>query len=147
MYDWQAIRALADADPEHQSLEQSHKTAAQAANECDSAMKTATYKLERLLLARDVVQESAYALEDTSAEQDDFLKQITANHGEAWGGMFYGAAEDLTEAIYDLCDVITAKRLERQRLRDAREVAYALKRERYEALESQHKASKATGEN
>lgn len=135
--DFSATRKLSQDDAIYQQLEQAHTDACKAVHAAESAPKAATYKLQRLLLARDAVLHFAGETECTDPSQDEFLERATANSGEAWAGMWYGATEDLTEMIYDLCAEIHQQRLERDQLIAARDAALQEKRKRWSELEAQ----------
>ena len=133
--DFTTTRKLSQADPAYQQLEQTHTEACKAAHDAAAKPRSLTYKLQRLLLARDAVMHYATETECTDLEQDDFLAQTTANNGETWCGMFNGAADDINEVIYQLCATITQQRLEHDQLVKAREAAWEAKQARWAELE------------
>jgi len=135
--DFTTTRKLSQADPAYQQLEQTHTEACKAVHDAAAKPRSLTYKLQRLLLARDAVMHYATETECTDPEQDDFLAQTTANHGETWCGMFNGAADDINEMIYQLCATITQQRLEHDQLIAARDAAREAKQARWEELERQ----------
>jgi len=135
--DFTTTRKLSQADPAYQQLEQTHTEACKAVHDAAAKPRSLTYKLQRLLLARDAVMHYATETECTDPEQDDFLAQTPANHGETWCGMFNGAADDINEMIYQLCATITQQRLEHDQLIAARDAAREAKQARWEELERQ----------
>lgn len=135
--DFTTTRKLSQADSAYQQLEQTHTEACKAVHDAAAKPRNLTYKLQRLLLARDAVSHYASETECTDPAQDDFLEQTTANHGETWCGMFNGAADDINEMIYALCATITQHRLEHDQLIAAREAAREAKQARWEELERQ----------
>ena len=140
---WQQIRNHVEADAEHQRLTAAHRDIIREENAKTSAMRSGTYTLQRLLLARDAVLHFASELDGTNPHQDEQLEELTANHGEAWAGMFNGAADDITESILDLCDVLHSQRLERAALCQQREEAYAVMRACADRLEEEYKQAHA----
>ena len=140
---WQQIRNHVEADAEHQRLSTAHRDIIREENAKTSAMRSGTYTLQRLLLARDAVLHFASELDVTNSDQDEQLEELTANHGEAWAGMFNGAADDITESILDLCDVLHSQRLERSALRQQREEAYTAVRACADRLEEEYKQAHA----
>jgi len=140
---WQQIRNHVEADAEHQRLTAAHRDIIREENAKTDAMRSGTYTLQRLLLARDAVLHFAGELECTNSDQDERLEELTANHGECWLGMFNGAAGDVTESILDMCDVLHSQRLERAALRQQREEAYAAVRACADRLEEEYKQAHA----
>jgi predicted nuclease with TOPRIM domain len=140
---WQQIRNHVEADAEHQRLSAAHRDIIREENAKTAAIRSGTYTLQRLLLARDAVLHFAGKMECTDSDQDEQLEELTANHGECWAGMFNAAAEDVTESILDLCDVLHSQRLERSALRQQREEAYAAMRACADRLEEEYKKAHA----
>jgi hypothetical protein len=135
--DFTATRKLSQADPVYQQLEQAHTDACKAVHDAAAKPRNLTFKLQRLLLARDAVLHYATETECTDSSQDDFLERTTANHGETWCGMFNAAADDITQLIYEICATITQQRLEHDQLVKAREAAREAKQARWAELERQ----------
>ena len=143
MIDYKARQAAVDADPAYQQLEQAATKEMEETNEIKTELSRQTYKLQRLLYARDVLLEQMWKLEDTTDETDELLKDLTANNGEAWCGMTSQAIEDLQDVILDLCASVTVNRsqyiaLDRRR-RDAWAEAHAraaVVRKEYDAAQT-----------
>jgi hypothetical protein len=135
--DFTTTRKLSQADPAYQQLEQTHIDACKAVHDAAAKPRNLTFKLQRLLLARDAVSHYATETECTDSSQDDFLEQTTANHGETWCGMFNAAADDITEMIYHLCATIVEQRMEYDHLVEVREAAREAKQARWAELERQ----------
>jgi hypothetical protein len=140
---WQQLREHCEADPEHQRLSGAHRELIEQANTHQRHITAGTYKLQRLLLARDAVVHFAGQTECTDSEQDEQLLLWTATHGESWSGMFSGAADDITEVILELCEFLTLQRTERANLRERRDAAYQLMRACADRLEAEYKAKHA----
>lgn len=140
---WQQIRDHVEADAEHQRLSEAHRDIIRQENEKAGKLRSGTYTLQRLLLARDAVLHYVGELECTDPGEDEQLERWTANHGECWLGMFNGAADDVTESILDLCDVLHDQRQQRKELQQQRDAAYALVKARADLLEAEYKAAHA----
>ena len=140
---WRQIHEFVHADPEHQELVKAHRTACDFLTAHQSELTTGTYKLQRLLVARDAVQHFCTETECTTSEQDDLLLQWTATHGEGWCGMFSAAAADITQLVLDQCEALTLQGVKTAALRERRETALALVRESAERLEAQYKEQHA----
>jgi hypothetical protein len=143
--DWLARRKYIEADPEQQRLSQAHQELCAQINKLNSELRAGTYTLQRLLIARDCVQHFAGEVECTNPGEDEQLEQWTANHGEAWLGMFNGACDDLTEAVLGLCATLTADRDKRFALKDERDIAWGEVKAREEFLGTQYNVAKSTG--
>lgn len=140
---WKQVCAYAEANPEHQRLSEAHKALIKEHNEMEGRIRSGTYKIQRLLLARDAVIEFASRTECTDSEQDQQLLEWTATHGESWCGMFSGAADDITELVVDICAGLIAKREQREHLKERRDAAYQEMRACFERLEAEYKAQHA----
>jgi hypothetical protein len=140
---WRQIHEFVHADPEHQKLVKAHRTACDLLTAHQSDVTAGTYKLQRLLVARDAVQHFCTETECTTSEQDDMLLQWTATHGEAWCGMFSAAAADITVLVLDQCEALTLQGVKTATLRERRGAALALVRESAERLEAQYKTTNA----
>lgn len=140
---WKQIRNYVEADPEHQRLSEAHSALIKEQNEIERRLRTGTYKLQRLLLARDAVIEFAGRTETTDPEQDQQLLEWTATHGESWCGMFSGAADDITELVLDICGSLTINREQREHVKERREAAYQEMRACADRLEAEYKAKHA----
>lgn len=142
--DWLARRKYVEADPEQQRLSQAHKELCAQITKLNSELRSGTYTLQRLLLARDCVQHFAGEVECTNPSEDESLEQWTANHGEAWLGMFNGAADDLTETVLGLCATLTADRAKRATLQDEREAAWDKLKAREDVLGTEYNVAQST---
>lgn len=125
MTDYKTRQAAVDADPTYQQLEQAATKVREEAGEIKAELTRQTYKLQRLLGARDVLLEQMWKLEDTSTETDELLKDLTANTGEAWCGMYSQSVEDLQDVIFELCDSVAINRAKHLQLEQQRKDAWA----------------------
>lgn len=140
---WKQIRNYVEADPEHQRLSEAHTALIKEHNEIQCRLRSGTYKIQRLLLARDAVIEFAGRVECTTSEQDEQLLEWTATHGEGWFGMFNGAADDITELVLDECASLTSNREQRDHIKERREAAYQEMRACADRLEAEYKEKHA----
>ena len=140
---WKQIRNYVEADPEHQRLSEAHRELRVREEELNNKMRAGTYKLQRLLAARDAIQHFANETECTTSEQDELLQQWTATHGESWCGMFCQAADDITELVLDLCSGLAINREQRDLAAERRADAYKLVRACADRLEAEYKEKHA----
>ena len=142
--DWLARRKYIEGDPEQQRLSQAHTELCAQISKLNSELRAGTYRLQRLLIARDCVQHFAGEVECTNPGEDEQLEQWTANHGEAWLGMFNSACDDITEAVLGLCATLAADRDMRSTLQDEREIAWGEVKAREEFLGTQYNVEQST---
>lgn len=140
---WQQLREHCEANPEHQRLTAAHRELVLERDAIKSQLTAGTYKLQRLLAARDAIMHFAAKTECTDTEQDEQLLEWTATHGEGWCGMFHSAADDITETVLELCSFLAASRIERENLEQRREAAYQLVRACADRLEAEYKEKHA----
>lgn len=120
---WRIREAFVDADPEHQQLAAIHTHQIELVQKAEQELRARTYKLQRLLLARELVQRHAFNFESLSDEQEQGLK-LTGQDSEGWYCDFDNAADDLSEMIVSLCGEIAALAQTRDRLQAEREKAW-----------------------
>lgn len=140
---WRLKREFVEADPNHQKLREAHLTLCRQVQSYDTELRSGTFALQRLLVARDCVEHFQGKLDCTSYEEDQQLEEWTANHGEAWGGMYRQAAEEITESMLDLCDVLSSKRAKRKAAHLEREMAWDCLRQCAEELEKRYDVEQA----
>jgi hypothetical protein len=140
---WEQLRDHRDADPEHQRLSEAHSALIKEHNAIEHRLRSGTYKIQRLLLARDAVIEFAGRTETTDPEQDQQLLEWTATHGESWCGMFSGAADDITELVLDICAGLALERTARDQTKERREAAYQDMRACADRLDAAYKEKHA----
>lgn len=143
MQAWRIKRDFVEADPKHQKLREAHLTLCRQVQSYDTELRSGTFALQRLLVARDCVEHFQGKLDCTSYEEDQQLEEWTANHGEAWGGMYRQAAEELTESMLDLCDVLSSKRAKRKAAHLEREMAWDCLRQCADELEKRYDVEQA----
>jgi len=126
MNNWKERQAAVDADPLYIELQEVAKGIGDQANSIKSDLTQATYKLQRLLILRDIALEQSFRLEDTSSETDKLLSDLTANDGEAWCSMVSQSVQDLQDVICDLCEIIARKRGEYTHMDQQRRNAWSV---------------------
>ena len=94
------------SDPEYRRINELHADSLKAAGSVQSEIRTETYKVQRLLIARDLVIQATSFDVDFDGSADELLKASTGNDTEMWDGMLSTAAEDLTDLITDTCCAI-----------------------------------------
>lgn len=106
MIDYKAREAFVSTDTSYAELERKAQEVRDEASSVHAELVRLTYKMQRLLILRDVALEQMWKLEDLGDEADATLKDLTANNGEAWCGMVGQGIEDLQEMIFTLCNTI-----------------------------------------
>jgi len=146
MNNWKEKEAAVNADPVYIELQAVAKGLNERTTELKNELVRDTYKLQRLLILRDVALKHMYQLEDTTAETDNLLDELTANNGEAWCGMTSQAVEDLQEVLYDLCDKISECRAEHESLDHKRSKAWSVAHARAREVRTEFDANTTTTE-
>jgi len=135
-----------EADPEYKRLEAVAVELREANSNKHREITQATYKLQRLLIMRDIVLEQMSKLEDTDIETDDLLEELTANRGEAWCGMVSQGVEDIQELICDVCEQIAQDRKDHQERDVRRAAAWAKVHEKSQELRKEWNAKQEKAE-
>lgn len=141
--DYVKREAFVTADPLRQQLEQAASELRESTSKRHGDIVRATYKLQRLLILRDVVLKQMWELEDTTAETDELLNDLTANSGEAWCGMVSQGVEDLQLLICDVCEEIAQARKEHDSLDQRRKEAWDKVHKRSQELRKEWDAKQA----
>lgn len=132
--DYVKREAFVSADPSYQQLEQAASELRENVSRRHTDITRATYKLQRLLILRDIVQKQMFELEDLSTETDELLNDLTANSGEAWCGMVHQGLEDLQLLICDVCEEVAQARKDHDSLDQQRREAWAKVADRSQEL-------------
>lgn len=141
--DYVKREAFVSADPSSQQLEKAASELRESVSSRHTDITRATYKLQRLLILRDVVLKQMFELEDTTTETDNLLESLTANSGEAWCGMISQGVEDLQLLICDVCEEVAQARKDHDDLDQKRREAWAKVSERSQELRKQWDAKQA----
>lgn len=120
---WRIREAFVDADTEHKKLAAVHTNQCELVRKAQQDLRAHTFKLQRLLLARDLVQNAAFKFEGLTEEQEAGLA-LTGQDSEAWYCDYDNAADDLTELAVQLCGQVADLAKLRDRLQEAREKAW-----------------------
>jgi len=94
------------ADPEYKRIDDLRTGTCKAKNSLQTDIRTETFKMQRLLIARDLVIQGSNEIEYPENSVDEQLKVSTGNDSQMWGGMLCGAANELTDLITDKCCAI-----------------------------------------
>jgi hypothetical protein len=129
------------ADPEYKRLDDLHTGTCKTKNSFETDIRTETFKMQRLLIARDLVIQGSNELDYPETSVDELLKTSTGNDSEMWGGMLCGAANDLTDLITDKCCAIASLAKQRDEQAAKGKELYAQLDKRREALRDQWNAA------
>lgn len=124
---WRIREAFVDADPEHQQLAAIHTHQIELVQKQQQQIRAGLYRLQRLLLARDLIQRKVGDFCDLTEEQETTLA-LTGQDSEAWYCDFDSAADDLTDLAGMLCGEIASARATLARLEAKREEAWEVRR-------------------
>ena len=144
MNNWKERQAAVDADPLYNELKTGAIDLTDQTNAIKNDLVRATYKLQRLLILRDLATEHMFRLEDASSETDKLLDELTANSSEAWHGMVSQGLDDLQDVIFDLCEIITRKRGEHTHMDQQRRNAWSVAHVRADEVRKEFDANQTT---
>jgi hypothetical protein len=131
---WRLCEAAVDADPELIKLVAAHTHQVELVRKTEQELRAATYKLQRVLLARDVVQRHAWNFESVTEEQEAAFKLTNGDDSEAWFAVYDGAADDMTDWACQLCGQIAQLHSTLQNIQAAREKAWDVRHAKATAL-------------
>lgn len=115
------------ADPAFQELEPQSVKAVNQAHEADMELRRHTFKLQRLMLVRDLALK---ALDSTDGFEVSAVEPMNRTLGRDPEDLMYmldAACDDITEIVYAMCEGITTQRRSVQQLK---EVADSLQHKR-----------------
>ena len=129
------------ADPEYNRIDDLHTGTCKVKCSLENDIRTETFKMQRLLIARDLVIQGSNELDYPEGSVDELLKASTGNDAEMWGGMLCGAANDLTDLITDKCCAIATLAKQRDEQAAKGKDIYEQREKRREELRKQWDAA------
>lgn len=115
------------ADPVVQELEPQCKKAVDQAHEADMELRRHTFKLQRLMLVRDLALKALNSTDGFEASAIEPMRQTIGQEPDDLMSMLDMACDDITEIVYAMCEGITTQRRSVQQLK---EVADSLQQKR-----------------
>ena len=99
-----------NADPTHQQLYQNYCSASNALTSLKSQCLDATYAIQRLMIARDLVDNARQSAEHCDTTESNQLEALTGNCSDSWDSALFATYQLLSELIYTNCEAIASHR-------------------------------------
>ena len=103
-------QAFINADPAHQHLYQNYCSANDALTSLNSKCMAATYTMQRLMIARDLVDNARQSAEHCETSESNQLEALTGNCSDSWDSALFDTYQLLSELIYTNCEAIASHR-------------------------------------
>ena len=103
-------QAFINSNPTHQQLYANYCSANDALHELTSKCMAATYTIQRLLIARDLVDNARQSAEHCDTSESNQLEALTGNCSDSWDSALFATYQLLSELIYTNCEAIASHR-------------------------------------
>ena len=103
-------QAFIDADPTYQQLYQNYCSANDALSSLKSKCLDASCAIQRLLIARDLVDNARQSAEHCGTTESNQLEALTGNCSDSWNSALFATYQLLSELIYTNCEAIASHR-------------------------------------
>ena len=103
-------QAFINANPTYQQLYQNYCSATNALSSLESQCLDASYAIQRLLMARDLVDNARQSAEHCEAAESNQLEALTGKCSDSWDSALFATYKLLTELIYTNCEMIASHR-------------------------------------
>jgi hypothetical protein len=108
--DYKAFSAYLDEDAAYQATLKNHQELWSGVRSAEVEVRSALRRVNRLMLAVDVVRQQQFKFEELPEEQDKILEEFTTDSGEVWYCQYDQAADDVEEAAVAACAMVIEKR-------------------------------------
>lgn len=98
------------ADPTYQQLYQNYCSANDALNHLKAECLNLTYSIQRLLIARDLVENARQSAEHCNTTESNQLEALTGNCSDSWDSALFATSQLLSELIFSRCEAIASHR-------------------------------------
>ena len=99
-------QAFINSNPTHQQLYENYCSANDALSSLNSKCMAATYTIQRLLIARDLVDNARQSAEHCDTTESNQLEALTGNCSDSWDSALFATYKLLSELIYTNCEAI-----------------------------------------
>lgn len=99
-----------DSNPTHQRLYQNYCSANDALSSLKSECLDATYAIQRLMIARDLVDNSRQSAEHCETSESNQLEALTGKCSDSWDSDLLATYQLLSELIFINCEAIASHR-------------------------------------
>ena len=100
-----------NSNPTYQRLYENYCNASNALSSLNSQCMDATHTIQRLLIARDLVDNARQSAEHCETSESNQLEALTGNCSDSWDSALFATYNLLSELIYSHCEAIASHRL------------------------------------
>ena len=104
-------QAFINANPTHQRLYANYCSATDALGSLKSKCMDASYAIQRLLIARDLVDNARQSAEHCDTTESNQFEVLTGKCSDSWDSDLFATYELLSELIYSQCEAIASHRI------------------------------------
>ena len=103
-------QAFINSNPTYHELYQNYCSANDALSSLNSQCMDATYVIQRLLMARDLVDNARQSAEHCEAAESNQFELLTGKCSDSWDSALFATYKLLSELIYSQCEAIASHR-------------------------------------
>ena len=103
-------QAFINADSTYQQLYQNYCSANDALKSLNSQCLDASYAIQRLLIARDLVDNARHSAQHCDIPESNQIEALTGNCSDSWDSALFATYKLLSELIYTRCEAISSHR-------------------------------------
>jgi hypothetical protein len=103
-------QAFINSNPTHQRLYENYCSASNALSSLNSQCLDATHTIQKLLIARDLVDNARQSAEHCETSESNQLEVLTGKCSDSWDSALFGIYQLLSELIYSHCEAIASHR-------------------------------------
>lgn len=103
-------QAFINADLTYQRLYQNYCSANDALSSLNSRCLDVSYAIQRLLIARDLVDNARQSAEHCDTPESNQIEALTGNCSDGWDSALSATYQLLSELIYTHCEAISSHR-------------------------------------
>jgi len=122
--DFEKREAFVQADAQFQELELTAQAATKLTSDLDHKRISATWKIRRLLMVRDITFNLSNQMDEMTSEASEALERYTGDDGDSWSGSIQQSTNDLSDVVYDLCTDVSGAHYEYQQAERGRKLAW-----------------------
>ena len=104
-------QTFVNADSTYQQLYKNYCSANDALHELTSKCLNATYTIQRLMIARDLVDNARQSAEHCDTTESNQFELLTGKCSDSWDSDLLATYQLLSELIYTNCEAIASHRL------------------------------------
>ena len=103
-------QAFINANPTYHQLFENYCSASNALSSLNSQCLDATHAIQRLMIARDLVDNARQSAEHCETSESNQLEALTGNCSDSWDSALFATYQLLSELIYTNCEAIASHR-------------------------------------